>query len=86
MTSSQAFHEISNPLAATEGSEGGAEAALVDSASRAVLVDGRGLALVDPAVADAFDALEAERCISIALECLQQVGWPSVGITFLYCS
>jgi hypothetical protein len=50
--------------------------ALVDHASRAVLADGRGLALVDAAVADAFDALEAERCISIALECLQQVGGP----------
>jgi hypothetical protein len=48
----------------------------VDAASRAVLADGRGLALVDQSVADAFDALEAERCISIALECLQQVGCP----------
>lgn len=47
--------------------------ALVEAASRAVLKDGQGLEVLDPAIADACDALEAERCISIALECLQQV-------------
>ncbi|GAQ85586.1 L domain-like protein kinase superfamily [Klebsormidium nitens] len=54
------------------GAPGDAEA-LLEAASRAVLKDGQGLEVLDPAIADACDALEAERCISIALECLQQV-------------
>ena len=69
----QLLKASSHPCAAPSLTDSAAAAdALVEAASRAVLNDGRGFELLDPAVADAFDALEAERCIGIALECLQQ--------------